>query len=247
MTEPVLEFREEIVASGFVPRWLRAFVGLRILYAIGLHLDILREMLLKGVTARFPGVHRDATPLLCRDLKALRGPEETEAQIAERLRTRRITAPTKGNAISVLLDLQAYLTPYNPRIRAVNNNGAYSEIASDGTLSFGMIEWNWDGNTSLFSRFWVLIWVPPALWQNDGTFGDSGLVGDGGVLGSTALPEVVAGVRHIVKEQASLNARHMHTILIFDDTAWQAQQPNGHWDLFGSRNPSASYWAGDRS
>ena len=247
MTEGVRNYRDQISALGVVPRWLRGRYVSRLLYTIGLHVDLLRELLLLGLTARFPGYHRDATPYLCRDLKVQRGPEESEEQITARLRARRQTATTKGNTVSILRDLQAYLMPHAPRIRVVDNSGHYVEISREGAISEGEQPWNWDGNTALWSRYWVLIWPPPELWQNEGNFGDPGLVGDGGVIGSTATPAVVAGVRAVIADSGSPNSRHVNTIVIWDDDAWLTQQPDGTWDRFGQRNPTVSYWAGDRS
>jgi hypothetical protein len=209
-------------------------------------LDALGDLVLNGVLARFPGFCASATPYLCRDRGVLRGAEETEAQVCARLRVWRQTARIKGSPVSVLQQLQAFLTPHNPRIRLVNNTGRYVEIATNGTITVGDQSWNWDGITTLRTRFWVLIWVPALLWQSDGTFGDAGAIGDGGAFGSTASLGIIAGVRHVIREFSSDNSRHMNTVLIFDDTAWNAQQPDGTWNRMSRRNPSANYWVGDR-
>jgi hypothetical protein len=238
----ILEFRDEIAAQGVVPKWLRGWVGIRFLYAIGLHIDLLRETLIRGVKARFPGFHTGATAILCRDRKVLRGPEETEDQICARLRNWRQAARIKGNPVAVLEQLQAYLTPHTPRIRLVNNAGSWLEISTTGAITTGDGTWNWDGNTELSSRFWVLIWVPSSLWVSDGFYGDPGLWGDGGVYGSTALQAVVAGVQFLVGEESCENSRPMHTVLIWDDALWEMQQPNGTWNVQSNRNPNANYW-----
>jgi hypothetical protein len=127
----------------------------------------------------------------------------------------------------------------------VNNDGVWWEIGTSGAITTGAGGWNWDGNDDLSSRFWVLIWVPSGLWQDDGTFADEGLIEDGGTIGSTALPDVVAGVQYIIRDQSCENSRHMHTILIFNSAEWDANQPNGTWGTMSNRNVWAEYWPGD--
>ena len=242
---PLLRFRDQITAEGVVPRWLRGFYSMPFLYSIGVHIDWLADLLVDGVLLRFPGQCAGASPYISRDRSMIRGPEETEAQFAERARWWQQDARIKGSPVSVLRQLQAFLTPHAPRIRLVTNRGRYIEISTTGTISWGDMAWNWDGNTNLNTRFWVLIWPPATLWQNDGVFSSPGLIGDGGVIGSTASRAMVLGVQHVIRECSSDNSRHMGTIVIFNDALWQTQQPDGTWNRQDRRNPSASYWPGE--
>lgn len=242
----ITQYRDLIAGDGKVPRWLRGTTGGRLLYSFGLILDLLRYWAVCAVKARFPGFLRSATPYLCRDRKVMRGPEELEEQICARLRKWKKSAVSKGGAASLLEQLWAYLTPYSPRMRVVNNSGRYWEISTDGEITLGEMEWNWDGNTALWSRFWLLIWAPEAWLASEGLVGDSGVVGDGGTLGTTALPPIVAGVRALIDEWSSRNARHMHTIVILDAETWEEEQPDGTWGRLSARSHSARYWAGLR-
>lgn len=242
----IVAYRDAILGRGASPSWLRRTVGGQLLYTIGLHIDLLQFILVQGVKARFPGFHPDFTPYLCRQCGITRGPEETEEQISERLRFWRQSRRAKGSWTALLWQLRGYLSPHNPRIRIVSARGRYQEISSTGEITVGDMVWNWDGLTSTYpKRFWVLIWVPSSLWQNDGTWSSPGTIGDGGVIGSTATMAQVVGMRSLIREWSRVSSRHVYTILIWNDVAWQSQQPDGTWDVQANRNPSANYWPGE--
>src|SRR5690606_37201251 len=58
-------------------------------------------------------------------------------------------------------------------------------------------DWDWDGDTDNWSRFWVVL--TDHSWVSDGEWGDPGTWGDGGTWGSNATPDEVRAVRNIVR------------------------------------------------
>jgi len=105
-------------------------------------------------------------------------------------------------------------------------------------------DWNWDG-TSYKSRFWVLIGEGGHPWlDTQHTYGDGSKYDSSYTYGSTATPSEVAVVRDIVRRFKAGDEICANIIVIFDDTAWAAAQPNGTWGRWENRNAAAVYWRG---
>lgn len=237
-----------------LPRWLKGFWGSRLMYAIAVTVDAMLELAKQALLARFPGFNSSANYVLCRDRKIVRGPNETDAQIEERLIGWLDAHRLEGHPVGQLQQLAAFMRPRAMHLRVVWANGNYWDLPASGDLTIGHQTWNWDGRTDLPARFWLLAWVPADLWHDDGTYADDGDVGDGGVIGIREVNDTLTGTTYgsllsiagLIKSWGSGNIRHSHTILIFDDAAWSSQQPDGTWNIMSHRNPQACYVAGDR-
>ena len=235
-----------------LPPWLRNFWGARLLYAITIQVDALEEMAKQAVLARFPGFNSSAIPDLCRARAIIRGPHETEAQITQRLVEWLEIHRLDGHPVGILQQLLAYFSPWSLHMRVVFANGNYFD-SNGGEITIGNQSWNWD-SLDLPCRFWVLIWPPAGVWVDDGDFAADGDAGDGGVLGIGPVTDTLSGtvynsvqaIAGLIRGASSANMRHAGTIVIFDDAAWSAQQPDGTWNIMSHRNPNAAYLAGDR-
>jgi hypothetical protein len=97
-------------------------------------------------------------------------------------------------------------------------------------------DWDWDGDTANRSRFWVILhntgWTP-RLWGDGHVWG----VGVWGV--DAPIEEVNLLVRIVMKWKPG----HMVPIIIvvLDEAAWAADQPDGTWGDAANRNPAALY------
>jgi hypothetical protein len=251
MTE-LITARDSILTK--LPPWLTRHWGIRLLYAIAIQVDALTEMAKQALMARFPGFNESATAELCRNRKITRGPNETEVQITARLMTWLDDKRLLGHPVGIEKELDAFFTGHSMHFRIVFNNGNYWDSDS-GVITIGWMPWNWDSRFDLPARFWLLLWIPIGdIWYDDETFGDTGDVGDGGVIGIRGVTDAVTGtaygtvqgIQQLIHAAGSGNIRHMDTVVIFDNTAWEAQQPDGTWDIMSHRNPNCSYLAGNR-
>ena len=246
----LLTFRDSIFKN--LPRWLKGFWGARFIYSMILVADAFGEAAKQALTSRFPGFNPTAIPQLCRDRDVLRGPNETDDQIVARLLLWLDSKRLLGHPLGQMQQVAAYCTPFPLHMRVVFNGGRYWDWNS-GTVTIGSMAWNWDG-LNLPARFWLIIYEPP-FWTDDGVFGSAGgRCGDGGTWGIGPIGDAltgtvygtVQGIASLIRSQGSGNIRHMHTIVVWNETTWNAQQPDGTWNVMSHRNPHAAYLAGDR-
>lgn len=211
----VLTYRDSL--PGMVPRWLKGFYGVRLLYAIGTTLDALGDSFNEGLCRRFPAPINPllnhvpegtfdpyALQLLGRQRGIRRGPLETDQSYALRLRYWRQSRKRKGCAYPLMEQLQAYLQPYPVQIRIHYDTGVRLFLAAGGfvyapegyltapagTVVIDTHTWNWGGGSDV-SRYWVALYGHP--WNRDGTWSDPGLwndynTSDGTLIGTVLDP-----------------------------------------------------------
>ncbi len=241
MTE-LLHFRD--VVRQIVPPWLSKGLAGKILYAIWVHGCAAVDAAVAAVELRMPGLYSwESMPLIGRDRRIPRGPEETDEGYRARLNDWQEIARRKGSPVAMLRMLRAYLTPHAVTIRHINNAGYRYTITPAGVITIDQITWDWDGDASKWWRFWIVLEVPSEFLTDEGDWGDPGVWGDGGTIGSTATPDQVAGIRRIVSGHAA-HAECVNVIVVFSPSAWEAQQPDGTWNVPSHRNPDAIYWTG---
>lgn len=243
-----------------VPPWLQGFWGTRYLYALGVQIDAMGDALRAGVKLRFPNVYSDESlALLGRERGIKRGLFESAEAYALRLDRWLDDGRTKGNPWNLMHNVQAYLAPHGVRLRYVNNLGFWRTLNADGTREYTRSSaWNWDGNATPWSRFWLVIYPPAALWERDGVWTNDEFWGDDGTTwGSTASPEQVESVRAIVADCMGPHSQCENIIVAFDDAAFDPADPSsmadGLWGLASkyeagvqipSRDDRAIYWDG---
>jgi hypothetical protein len=205
-----------------LPRWVKGahqegnpdpnagWFGWRAMHVMGIVLDAMGDALNEGLWKAFPGATDDETALALQGSERgiLRGPLESSAAYARRLRMWRQSRKRRGNPIELATQLQRYLQPYALHAQIQYDDGtcytvdpsAYlvDDYQSAGVLTFGTRTWNWDGANDP-TRFWVLICGEPDTtpWWSDGLWGDSGLWDDlntdDGTSTGTVLDPFAAG------------------------------------------------------
>lgn len=203
-------------------------------------LDHQSERARLGLLERFPDFATDdAIPYLCRDRRVIRGFAEQRPSINARLKLWRQSWALAGNAFGLMNELRAYLTGFPVRIRTVDNSGNWYTTETDGTQSYqwNLANWDWDGVTSSWSRFWVIIYVgTTGLWTDEGVWGDdSDLWGDGGVWGLNATADQISAIREIVRQRKPGGTSEAWTIIAFDDSSFSpaSPEPDGSWGPWG--------------
>lgn len=244
------------------PRWLTNGVGGLVGYSLDIMKDAIAERTRLSLLARFPDFcPDDALPLIGRDRRVVRGISESRESYAARLKAFLDDWRYAGTPYNTLDRLAAYLGPL-PKIRIVNARGNWFTREPSGAKSYALNlgNWNWDGpvTASNWSRYWVIIY-PNGLWSQLPAWGDSGAPAWGNndvTWGSTATPEHVKTVRHIVRESKRAGSICENIIVSFNNAIFDPATPTatdglyGHWSKnvggvqVPARHQDAIYWDG---
>lgn len=206
----------------------------------------------------------DALPHHGRDRGMARAPNEPAQAYAERLVGWLDAWQMAGVGRSLLDQLSALLTPHDVHMRIITQNGLWYERKVGGEV---IVErwpsiYDWDGETSLWARFWVVIYPPPSLWLPGPRWGDPDMFGGawgtpGATWGTTAKSWEVKAVREVVGQWKPAFARCENIIIAFDPDSFSpssadlpageyremaADDGTGHWAP--TRLASARYWDG---
>lgn len=250
------------------PRWLTEGEG----ELVGYSLDIIKDAFIKrlylGHLARFPQTAPpDALAAIGRDRRVIPGLTETPAAYAQRLIRWLDDRKTCGNPFSLLQKLSEYTGDIGGgcTYRTVDARGNWYTRMPDGSKSFLLNQgnWNWDGSApaTRWSRFWVIIYPPSALWvPQPHNWGDTSGPSWGqpvNTVGSTATADEVQTIRAIVKDWKPAGTRCVNVIIAFDPASFSpaSPEPDGTWGLFGgtkvvagrrvdARLSTARYWDG---
>lgn len=197
-------------------------------YSEGLLIDALGQWAIEGVKASMPGVGtNDALYLSGRDMQIDRGPNETDAHYATRLRGAVDSHRVKGGGGELLRQLSAYFSPaVTTPIRLVSNSAVWHEINLT-TLAVTKTNvgtnWSWDSlgfvNTRWF-RGWVIIDSTTAPWAVD-IWELVALWGDGGTWGSDATVAQVAAIKRIVDTWKPAHVNVVDIIITFTATLFE--------------------------
>lgn len=230
-------------------RWARRYWASRVLYGIGIQFDALIDLTAEGLRASFPDfAPPDGLAAIGKDRRIRRGFAEPAASYAARLKRWIPDRKTKGNPYTLMRQLRGYLTGYDVRFRVVNNAGAWHTLFHDGTTDFYVNDnWNWDGSTDPWSRYWVIIYPPTALWNGDGLWGQgAGTWGDGGVWGLNATHDQGKSIQAIINEWNPPHAQCAGIIVTWDMFAFDPRSggtafyPDGTWWRAG-KDDAGSY------
>jgi len=218
-------------------------------YALDLIKDAFAQRAYLGLLAGYPqnGPNGETAPAdalaeMGRDRRVIRGIAETDAAYAARLVTWLTDRRTAGNPYTLMRVLHAYVgTAHGVSFRTVDNRGNWYSRSATGveTSSLNTGNWNWDGDTSKWARFWVIVY-PGTLWTAEpGTWGDGtwGAVDDG-TIGLSITPDQAATMRALLNDWKPAGTRGQFIIALaggtFDPTA---PEPDGLW---GSWHKSTS-------
>jgi hypothetical protein len=235
-----LSFRETL--RRYVPPWLSdrpqsgKTVGFRYLYCLVAPLDASVEFAIQGLQARYPGIGTPtALPYIGRDRRIIRGFAENDASFSKRLLTWREDWKTAGHAFSLLRQVKGYLTPHPIKLRSVDNAGNLYTLNADGTTELVQTQpsnWNWDVENAFWSRFWLILYPPPSLWDPMFPWGNAaqwgGAWGAANVTwGTTATPEQIASIKAVIRQWKPAHANCVCVVVAFDPASFNPTMPPG--------------------
>lgn len=235
------------------PAWLRNFVGVRIIYDIGLHCDRLVEKMLQGQIAHLPG---QGTPTALPALGAQRfipvGPTEPNASYVDRLRKSWDSWGFAGSERGVLSIFLGCLLDKRPDALSVSQTpdgtmAVWDEYLSgddfdDPTLAgapshFVGLDWNWNANAvGLWWQTFIVVYSvsPNANWTTPLKWGSGGTWGDGRAWGCQESPSQGQTVNSALKNWRAGQAWIQWWIVSFDaDMFRPSSRPDGTWKNWG--------------
>lgn len=267
MIRPTFRTTRKLLA----PRWLTSGEGELLGYALDLLKDAYAQRALKGLLIRFPQqdplgtpAPADALAAMGRDRRVVKGFGESDESYARRLRRWLDDRRKAGNPFALMERLAEY-TGEGCKFRTFDNTGNCFTRETDGSTSYllsvasgggSASTWVWDGDTSKWSRFWVVIYPPASLWTVGPNYGDGDTYGQTGLTwGATATPEQVNTIQRIVNDWKPAGTRCVNIIIAFDPNSFdpEATEPDGLWGKWSknvggvqvpSRLSTARYWSG---
>ena len=248
------------------PSRLRTYTAARLTYAfVGLPLDMIAEAAKQATQARFPDrCVEDALPYHGRDRGIRRGLAEPAASYRARLLLWIEAWRGAGVGRAMLDQIAGFLVPETTRLRIWTQVGVIYTREADGSFAISRATaglWNWDGLTSLWARFWLIIDSAGGVpWSSDGTWNDGELWGNDPIAtwGSTATTEEVQAIRGIVDDRKPAASVCKNIIVSFDASAFDPGDtspplPDGTWAHWSknvagvqvpARDSRAIYWDG---
>lgn len=210
------------------PPWLQKGRAQKVMYAIGLHLDMLTDMVTDGVKMRFPGIFLNkALTYSGRERRIRRGRNEAAETYALRLLDWINAHKRRGNPFALLEQLFGFWSPNNFAIDLVNVHGVRFKLdPGDGAITvvpsaYGVV------TAAQWARWWLFYAWPTAI-NPDGTWDDPGTWDDGGVWDSDLSPQDVEDIRLVPTEW---NAAHpIGTVVLAQPGVELWDFPEGTWD-----------------
>jgi hypothetical protein len=204
----------KILPTSFAREWSEKLGGL-----YELVFDMIGELRREAIKVRFVYADTfpmDALPSAGSDRSMPRYPIETDAGYLQRLKGAWTAWAIAGTSPGVAAQFTAM--------------GYRNDWKEAG-------DWNWDNQPDDWSRFWILLLGHPfTRW----TLGDGHHLDDGVVLGSTAQVSDVALMRKTARKWKSGHVRLSHIVIVFDETAFALQQPDGTWQDVNQRSAAVS-------
>lgn len=250
------------------PRWLTEGEGGLVGHALDTVKDATLERVYLGLLARFPQngpngetAPPDALAAIGHDRRVVRGIDEIDASYAVRLTAWLDDRKTAGNPFTLMQKLAEY-TGSGCVFKTVDVHGNWFMRAVDGTRSLYLKQgnWNWDGYAAQWSRFWVIIHPPAALWTAEGTWGSASTWGEAGTCGTTASYDQVQTIRGLVADWKPAGTKCVNIIVAFDPASFDPTAaalspglPDGLWGNWSknvggvqvpARLSTARYWTG---
>jgi hypothetical protein len=198
------------------PPWLRRAGARRILGALASPLDTIADAMVAGVRARFPVWTSDALSLLGRERRIRRGPTETSATYAPRLRLWLDAHRGRGGAYALLEQLRAYWRGSIDGTHAVLSHGGVLHESIGDVVTREPFAWIADG-----SALWPQVWV---------------------MLHLDADPRPVSAVddasfRAVPVEWSAAHIWRVHVVLLWDlGRLWEYPDPTLTWATWDLRD-----------
>lgn len=227
----------------------------RFLESVGLTLDASIESLNQGLALSQPlRCDPSALPVLSLDRGIRIYDTEPIASKRQRLaqwyRLRRQFGTHQGE----MRNIQPFFLdfPEIPLMRVVHQSGdpgsgsitTWHTLSPDGTYSYHQAtpsNWNWDGQTPQWSRYWAIIYTDKLGLPTPHKWGDGGKWGDGHAWGGLFSPAQIADLAAGLKEAKSAHTKLTGIILATDPTSFDpfstavtlgdgsTSLPDGNW------------------
>jgi hypothetical protein len=228
--------RDVITSPSMAPPWLCGYEsnGVKFLYSIGIMLDFLLQKQNEAMLSKLPGYGGPtALPLQAADRLMVRGPMETEEQLAARLQDALSAWSIAGSRRAVLSQVQAYLAGTSPGVSVDLPEclivGGISSTASWDTVFGSMAQgatpararvsppnWDWDGTYAEW-RAWLV------LFMNRVPTGLAGSAASIASIGGSGVPGVTSGFAR-VNNVAGITADNIQDYLELSNTATFANE-----------------------
>jgi hypothetical protein len=238
----VTTFRDAI--QEISPPWLAQGAGQRIMYLPGVLTDALTQAALDGVKARFPGYGTpEALTYIGADRQIVRGPNEPDDSYVTRLRIWLDSWRHAGSPYGLLPQLEGLSAPAVDTWRTVDNSSNWHWIdAGDTSQTISVLHvsphnWNWDGDTTDWARFWAITYrTPKASWY-EGTWGDGDKWGNNAkTWGLNMTPSEIKALRAVCRNFKAAHSTLLWIIVSFDTSLFipgtaypSATLPDGTW------------------
>lgn len=228
-----------------LPPWLRRTVGAKLVRGIGDEIDAVVDRSVEAAKARFPNAARlDALGAIGVERRIRRGPNETAATYAKRLRRWFDDHRTRGGPYALLAQLFAYFAGFlDVRIDVVYWTGNRFWVAPlTGVVTHDSITWSTPPNgTSDWSQIWIVFHlgdlVPSPLVTQAG---DIVITQSGDTLVMLTAPGDLSGglseaerevFRIVVREWIAAHVSTATIVLLYGVAElWDYPQPVGIWD-----------------
>jgi hypothetical protein len=215
----------------YVPFWMQGAEFSKLMYAIGVHLDGLADMATIAVQYAFPGYYAfDTLDPIGRARGIVRGPAETNADYAERLRGWLDAHRLRAGPVGLLTQLREFWDAAVYNIAEVNVGGLRYQVLPDGSLLHDVISWSPIDDASRWAQYWVFLDWPMAA-TDDGIWDDPGTWDDGGMwdLDSSFTAQDVDDLTRVPR---AWNAAHCERgqVVLLDGSHGLWDYPPGLWD-----------------
>jgi hypothetical protein len=200
----MLTFRDSL--RRICPSWLRGGVAGKVMYAIGVHLDVLFVFAEAAIKSRFPSLYADdSLPPIGRERRIRRGRNEPAQTYAVRLGRWLDDHATRGGPYALLAQVHAYYAALPFAVRLVYRSGRAFDKDPTGNVTMLDVVWEPDAHPERWARWW-LIYEWPQVIGPPRVIGTPGLlIGGDWVLGSDLTQTEANDIRAIPVEW---NAAH---------------------------------------
>lgn len=204
----------------------------KMLWGFGLMLDGLVEAQVAAIKHRFPGLYSmESLPLLGRDRRIRRGPNESDEVYALRLPRWLDDHRRRGGPYAMLEQIRAYWSPAAFKVELIYRTGRRFTMDVDASIVRDDVPFDYDEQPQKHARWWLFYYWPDGV-EPDGVWDDAGTWSDGGVWDSDLTPVEVENIRAIPTEWN--NARCFGEVVLMSDGVALWDYPPGTWDEPGT-------------
>lgn len=200
----------------------------KMLWAFGTMLDGLVEMQDAALRHRFPGLYSfESLPLLGRERRIRRGPNESAEVYASRLPRWLDDHRRRGGPYAMLEQVRAYWAPVAFTVELIYRTGRRFTMEPGESIVLDDVPYDYDTQPTKHARWWLFYAWPDGV-GDDGIWDDTGTWSDGGVWDSDLTPDDVENIRAIPTEWNNARCFGEVVLLSGDRELWD--YPIGTWD-----------------